>query len=80
MSESVMFQEMEVLEENDVVYKLIGPALIRQDLDEAKSSVEKRIEYITNEMLVTSTPGTESRLHLENLYMHLYLVYKTRCV
>lgn len=42
--------EMDLLEESDVVYKLIGPALIRQDLVEAKSSVEKRIEYISNEI------------------------------
>uniref|UniRef100_A0A2P2I101 Probable prefoldin subunit 6 n=1 Tax=Hirondellea gigas TaxID=1518452 RepID=A0A2P2I101_9CRUS len=42
--------EMDVLEENDVVYKLIGPALIRQDLTEAKCSVDKRIEYISNEI------------------------------
>ncbi|XP_018009028.1 prefoldin subunit 6 [Hyalella azteca] len=42
--------EVDLLEESDVVYKLIGPALIRQDLAEAKSSVDKRIEYITNEI------------------------------
>ncbi|KAF2364419.1 Prefoldin beta-like [Trinorchestia longiramus] len=42
--------EMDLLEESDVVFKLIGPALIRQELMEAKSSVDKRIEYITNEI------------------------------
>jgi len=42
--------EMDLLSETDTVYKLIGPALIRQDPEEAKSSVDKRIEYITGEM------------------------------
>ncbi|KAA0199722.1 hypothetical protein HAZT_HAZT000441 [Hyalella azteca] len=53
--------EVDLLEESDVVYKLIGPALIRQDLAEAKSSVDKRIEYITNEMqLSIETSGVIS--------------------
>ena len=32
------------------VYKLIGPALVTQDLVEAKSNVEKRIDYISGEL------------------------------
>lgn len=32
------------------VYKLIGPALIKQDPVEAKSNVRKRIDFISNEL------------------------------
>ena len=32
------------------IYKLIGPALVAQDLDEARSNVEKRISYIAGEL------------------------------
>jgi prefoldin beta subunit len=32
------------------VFKMIGPALIKQDLVEAKSNVNKRIEYIKGEI------------------------------
>ena len=32
------------------VYKLTGPVLVKQDLDEAKSTVKKRIEYISAEL------------------------------
>ena len=32
------------------VYKLRGPALVAQDLDEARSNVEKRISYIAGEL------------------------------
>lgn len=43
-------QELNRLDEDANVFKLIGPALIRQDLVEAKSNVSKRIEYIKAEM------------------------------
>eukprot|EP00967_Tisochrysis_lutea_P042305 scaffold50905_cov14-Tisochrysis_lutea.AAC.1 len=43
-------QELNRLDDDANVFKLIGPALIRQDLVEAKSNVSKRIEYIKNEM------------------------------
>jgi|AntAceMinimDraft_5_1070358.scaffolds.fasta_scaffold06758_5 hypothetical protein len=42
-------QELEKLEEDANVFKLIGPVLIKQDLVEAKSNVGKRLEFITNE-------------------------------
>ena len=41
--------ELKQLHDDSVVYKLIGPVLVRQDLVEAKINVEKRIEYIEKE-------------------------------
>ena len=35
---------------SNAVYKLIGPVLVKQDLDEAKATVAKRLEYINGEM------------------------------
>jgi prefoldin beta subunit len=32
------------------VYKLVGPLLVKQDLDEAKANVRKRIEFIRGEL------------------------------
>jgi chaperonin cofactor prefoldin len=43
-------QEFKHLKQDAVVYKLIGPALIKQDTNEAVQNVNKRIEYISNEM------------------------------
>ena len=43
-------QEMDILEEDATVYKLIGPVLVKQDLSEAKQTVEKRLDYISKEM------------------------------
>lgn len=42
--------ELDMVEEDANVYKLIGPALIKQDVTEAKANVDKRIEYITTEL------------------------------
>ena len=43
-------QELDVIQADGNVYKLIGPVLVKQDLEEAKQTVAKRIEYITAEM------------------------------
>lgn len=44
------FQELDKLEEGANVYKLIGPALVKQDIEEAKQTVQKRIDYINSEL------------------------------
>ena len=46
----IMMQELELLEEDSNIYKLIGPVLIRQDPLEAKSNVKKRLEFIQGEL------------------------------
>ncbi|THU53547.1 hypothetical protein C4D60_Mb10t15580 [Musa balbisiana] len=43
-------KELELLNENSNVYKLIGPVLVKQDLAEANANVRKRIEYISAEL------------------------------
>ncbi len=42
--------ELEKLDSDAPVFKLLGPVLMRQDLDEAKQNVGKRIEFIRAEM------------------------------
>lgn len=42
-------QELDILDDESNVYKLIGPVLVKQDLVEAKANVDKRIEYISGE-------------------------------
>jgi len=43
-------KEFGKLKEEAVIYKLIGPALVKQDKAEAVSNVEKRLEFINAEM------------------------------
>ncbi len=42
-------KELDLLESDAKVYKLIGPILVAQDLPEAKQFVEKRLEKFTSE-------------------------------
>jgi prefoldin beta subunit len=46
----MVLKELNLLEDEANVYKLVGPVLLKQDLDEAKSNVEKRLQYIGDEM------------------------------
>ncbi|KAL3685357.1 hypothetical protein R1sor_003379 [Riccia sorocarpa] len=43
-------KELELLNDDANVFKLIGPVLVKQDLVEAKTNVNKRISYITAEL------------------------------
>ncbi|XP_020531893.1 prefoldin subunit 6 isoform X2 [Amborella trichopoda] len=46
----LVLKELDLLNENANIYKLIGPVLVRQDLAEANANVRKRIEYISAEL------------------------------
>ncbi|KAJ8038911.1 Prefoldin subunit 6 [Holothuria leucospilota] len=43
-------EELLLLEADSKVYKMMGPVLVQQDLEEAKQNVNKRIEYISGEI------------------------------
>lgn len=42
-------KEINLLQEDTEVYKMIGPTLVKQDLSEARTNVEKRIKYFKKE-------------------------------
>ena len=46
---SMVKSELALLEEGDIVYKLIGPILVKQDIGEAKLQVDSRLEMIQKE-------------------------------
>jgi len=41
---------------NNVVFKLVGPVLVKQDQAEAKANVDKRLEFIRGETSVLGLP------------------------
>ncbi|KAK7138138.1 hypothetical protein R3I94_013691 [Phoxinus phoxinus] len=47
---NIVKEELAFLDCQNTVYKLIGPVLVKQDLDEAKATVGKRLEYINGEI------------------------------
>ncbi|KAF7235302.1 Prefoldin subunit 6 [Varanus komodoensis] len=47
---NVVKEELDFLDASNSVYKLIGPVLVKQDTEEAKATVGKRLDYITGEI------------------------------
>ncbi|KAM6953004.1 prefoldin subunit 6 [Lycodopsis pacificus] len=47
---NIVKEELDLLDITNTVFKLIGPVLVKQDLDEAKATVTKRLEYINGEI------------------------------
>lgn len=43
-------KELEFVDESDVVYKLVGPMLVKEELAEAHNNVAKRVDFIGKEM------------------------------
>ncbi|PSC67292.1 Prefoldin subunit 6 [Micractinium conductrix] len=46
----MVLQEIKLLDPEAAVYKMIGPALVRQDGNEAQANVGKRLEFIGGEL------------------------------
>jgi len=46
----MVLNEFKELNEENVVYKLVGPILAKQELSECRSNVEKRVEFIDKEI------------------------------
>jgi prefoldin beta subunit len=43
-------QEFDALEDDETIYKLVGPVLLKQEKFEAESTVKGRLDFIGNEM------------------------------
>jgi prefoldin beta subunit len=46
----MVLSELNFMDSDAAVYKQVGPILAKQDVNEAKTNVKKRIEFITNEI------------------------------
>lgn len=46
----IVKQELDLMKGDSEVFKLIGPVLVKQDLEEAKQNVAKRMDYIKGEL------------------------------
>ncbi len=43
---------MDLLNDDSVVYKLVGPVLVKQEADDAKLNVTNRLKFINGELYV----------------------------
>jgi len=46
----VVKEELGLVKDDSKIYKMIGPVLVKQDLTEARSNVDKRLQYIEGEV------------------------------
>ena len=46
----MVLQELELLDEDSNIFKLIGPILVKQDPLEATTNVKKRLDFIQGEV------------------------------
>merc|ERR1711894_366991 len=42
--------EMTLLEDGCSIYKMVGPVLVKQDVEDSRQNVDKRIQYIESEL------------------------------
>lgn len=52
--ETNSLKEFENIGEDETIYKLVGPVLLKQEKFEAESTVKGRLDFIGGEMLVTT--------------------------
>uniref|UniRef100_U5EV75 Probable prefoldin subunit 6 n=1 Tax=Corethrella appendiculata TaxID=1370023 RepID=U5EV75_9DIPT len=66
-----VLEELKLLKPTNAVYKLYGPVLVKQELDESVHNVGKRIEYINKELKKCNETivnlETKQDKHRENL-------------
>ena len=65
MGLSVHTQEFKLLEDDANVFKLVGPVLVKQDLQEARANVDKRIDCIKEELVRVDGQTKETEKKLE---------------
>ncbi|KAG5925924.1 hypothetical protein E4U42_003804 [Claviceps africana] len=60
-----VFKEFEKLGEDETIYKLMGPVLLKQDKVEAESTVKGRLDFIQGEVTRLETQIKETQDKLE---------------
>ncbi|KAH0598812.1 hypothetical protein MHUMG1_02924 [Metarhizium humberi] len=60
-----VFKEFEKLGEDETIYKLMGPVLLKQDKAEAESTVKGRLDFIAGEVTRLETQIKETQDELE---------------
>lgn len=58
-------QELDLLDDSANVYKMVGPVLMKNDLDDAKLTVDKRLEFIGGERKKLEASLKEKELKMQ---------------
>ncbi|CAI5756266.1 unnamed protein product [Candida verbasci] len=63
----IVNEEFETLNEDSKIYKLIGSILLPQDYQDANMNINKRIEFIENEINRVETKIKNEETEMENI-------------
>ncbi|GKZ01485.1 hypothetical protein MPSEU_001099100 [Mayamaea pseudoterrestris] len=69
-------QELAIMTDSSIVYKMIGPVLIKQELDEAQQTVDKRLEFIRDEKEKTKRKFTKKQDRQQELAVKIQNMQK----
>ena len=75
-------QELDLLSEDSCVYKLVGPVLMKVDLEESKGNVAKRLEFIEAEVKklddqIAEKQGQQTAIGEEVIHVQYKLTFIT---
>ncbi len=63
---SMVLDELERLDGTDTIYKMVGPVLMKQDSDEAVSTVKNRLDWLKKRLDASEAEGVAIDKDLEN--------------
>lgn len=64
---SMVIEELQDLDEEEQVFRLVGPVLLKQDLVEAKDAVKQRVGFIKEEIAKIEDKLTAKQRELEEI-------------
>lgn len=70
----VVLEELAALEDDAIVYRSVGPVLLQEPKDTAKSTIEKRLQYIKGELERADKIGEETKVKIDNLAREIALM------
>uniref|UniRef100_A0A8D2ASQ7 Prefoldin subunit 6 n=1 Tax=Sciurus vulgaris TaxID=55149 RepID=A0A8D2ASQ7_SCIVU len=65
---NIVKEELALLDGSNMVFKLLGPVLVKQELGEAQATIGKRLDYITAEIKRYSEQQRETLAQLQQEY------------
>ena len=63
----MVIEELQDLDEEEQVFRLVGPVLLKQDLVEAKDAVKQRVGFIKEEIAKIEDKLTAKQRELEEI-------------
>ncbi|KAJ5075096.1 prefoldin subunit 6 [Anaeramoeba ignava] len=64
--------ELKLLDDDSKIFKLIGPVLVEQSLEESQTNISKRLEFLTKEMDNLTNLIKETEQKMQDIQKKIY--------